>query len=195
MNYVCVFCGSRRGAKPVYEEAARQLGSVLATRRLRLIYGGGNVGLMGILADSVLAHGGEVTGVIPVSLANRELAHAGVSDLRIVNSMHERKALMAELSDGFLALPGGLGTFEELCEILTWAQLGFHHKPIAMLNIDGYYDPFAMLLDRAVAHDFMRSEHRRFLIEANTVSELADLFFPKTPPPTTDDNQAIRQLT
>jgi uncharacterized protein (TIGR00730 family) len=195
MKSLCVFCGSRGGSEPVYAEAAQQLGARLAAERIRLVYGGGNVGLMGTLADAVLANGGEVIGVIPVSLVDRELAHAGLSELRIVSSMHERKALMAELSAGFLALPGGLGTFEELCEILTWAQLGFHDKPIALLNTQGYYEPLLMLLDRAVAHGFLRAEYRRLLMVADAVSDLDDSLFSQMSLPERDESQILRELT
>src|SRR5437764_7096254 len=159
MRRVCVFGGASSGWLPVYAAAARGLGSALASRGLGLVYGGGNVGLMGALADAALAAGGEVIGVIPQMLVDRELAHRG-TDLRIVTSMHERKALMAELSDAFVALPGGLGTYEELCEVLTWAQLGIHHKPCGCLNVLDYFRPLESMLDHAVSEGFMRPEHR-----------------------------------
>lgn len=136
------------------------MGEALAQRRLGLVYGGGNVGLMGLLADAVLARGGEVIGVIPQALVDKELAHHGVTELRIVGSMHERKALMAELADAFIALPGGFGTLDEFCEILTWAQLGFHRKPCGLLNVVGFFDPFLSHLDHAVRHRFIREQHR-----------------------------------
>jgi uncharacterized protein (TIGR00730 family) len=170
---LCVFCGSRAGADPAYAAAARELGHALAAAGIRLVYGGGNVGLMGVIADAVLAGGGQVTGVIPSALVSRELAHAGVADMRITDSMHARKALMAELSDGFIALPGGLGTLEELCEVLTWAQLDFHHKPIALLNTQGYFDPLIQMLDKSVAEDFMRPANRGLLHVAASPRDLA----------------------
>jgi uncharacterized protein (TIGR00730 family) len=153
---------------------AAQFGSLLGHRRIRLVYGGGNVGLMGVLADAALAAGGQVIGVIPQMLVDRELAHRG-TDLRIVTSMHERKALMAELSDAFVALPGGLGTYEELYEVLTWAQLSIHHKPVGCLNILGYFDPLARLLDHAVEEDFLRAEQRRLFISTGDAEELLAL--------------------
>src|SRR5512146_155412 len=137
---ICVFCGSNTGTRLAYVEAAQRLGVILAERKLGLVYGGGKVGLMGKLADAVLGAGGEVIGVIPQKLMRKEIAHAGLTDLRVVNSMHERKAMMAELSDAFIAMPGGFGTFEEFCEMVTWAQLGVHRKPCGLLNIEGYYD-------------------------------------------------------
>jgi uncharacterized protein (TIGR00730 family) len=163
LRSICVFCGSSSGHRPKYAEMAAAFGSLFGQRRIRLVYGGGNVGLMGVLADAALAAGGEVIGVIPQMLVDRELAHRG-TDLRIVTSMHERKALMAELSDAFVALPGGLGTYEELCEVLTWSQLGIHHKPVGCLNVLGYFDPLARLLDRAVEDGFLSAEQRRALI-------------------------------
>jgi uncharacterized protein (TIGR00730 family) len=150
---------------------AAVFGTLLAQRSIRLVYGGGNVGLMGVLADAALAGGGEVVGVIPQMLVDRELAHRG-TDLRIVTSMHERKALMAELSDAFVALPGGLGTYEELFEVLTWAQLDIHHKPVACLNVLGYFDPLARLLDRAVEEGFLRPESRRAFLSASDPEKL-----------------------
>jgi uncharacterized protein (TIGR00730 family) len=147
----------------------------LGERRIRLVYGAGNVGLMGVLADAALAAGGEVIGVIPQMLVDRELAHQQITDLRIVTSMHERKALMAELSDAFVALPGGLGTYEELCEVLTWAQLGIHHKPCGYLNVLGYFDPLARMFDHAVAEGFLRSEQRRLFISSNEPDALLRL--------------------
>ena len=163
MNAVCVYCGSSFGAKPAYAEATKQLAIALAERNLRVVYGGASAGLMGLLADTVLEAGGTVTGVIPQGLVDREIAHRGLSDLRVVGSMHERKALMAELSDGFVALPGGIGTLEELIEVYTWSQLGLHAKPLGVLNVSGYYDGLAAFLDHAVAAGFLRSEHRAVL--------------------------------
>lgn len=169
---VCVFCGSRSGKDPEYARAARELGWGLAERGWRLVYGGGNVGLMGVLADAVLERGGQVTGVIPDALMTRELAHASVQDMRIVPSMHARKALMAELSSAFVALPGGLGTLEELCEILTWSQLEFHTKPAALLNTGSYFDPLLSQLDRAVEQDFMSARNRNLVRVCQTATEL-----------------------
>lgn len=164
MKSVCVFCGSSVGARDEYAQAARELGRLLAARGLRTIYGAGNIGLMGILADAVLDAGGEIVGVIPEALVARELAHNGLSDLHIVHSMHERKALMADLSDAFLALPGGFGTFEELCETLTWVQLGIHAKPCGLLNVSGYFNPLIAMFDRAVDERFLRPQHRDLLL-------------------------------
>ena len=166
MKRVCVFCGSSLGSRPEYEATARQLGTLLAERHIGLVYGGAHVGLMGAIADAVLAAGGEVIGVIPESLVRKEIAHQGLGDLRVVGSMHERKALMAELGDGFIALPGGCGTFEEFFEIVTWAQLGMHSKPIAMLNIAGYYDPLLALLDQSITEKFVKLEHRQLVLDA-----------------------------
>ena len=148
----------------MYERAARALGTVLARRGLGLVYGGGNVGLMGVVADAALAGGGEVIGVIPQALVDRELAHRGVTDLRIVHSMHERKALMADLADGFIALPGGYGTWDEFCEVVTWSQLGFHQKACGLLNIAGYYDPFLAQIERAEDAGFIRVPYRDLIV-------------------------------
>src|SRR5262245_5017679 len=172
LRSICVFCGSSVGAKPEYAAAARVMGRLLAERRIRLVYGAGNVGLMGLLADAALRAGGEVIGVIPQMLVDRELAHRGVSELRIVGSMHERKALMAELADAFVALPGGLGTFEELCEVLTWAQLGIHAKPVGCLNVAGYFDGLLQLLDHAVGERFLHPRQRELLVSANGPAQL-----------------------
>lgn len=167
MGSICVFTGSRHGARVEYAEAARQLGRALVERGYGLVYGGGNVGLMTVIADTMLELNGQVTGVIPDSLVGKEVAHKGLTDLRIVNSMHERKALMAELADGFIAMPGGIGTLEELFEVLSWAQLGLHQKPCALLNVCGYYDPLLEFLDHAVADDFIKAKHRALLIVEN----------------------------
>ncbi len=175
MKSVCVFCGSSVGSRDEYAQAARDLGRLLADRGLRTVYGAGNIGLMGVLADAALAAGGEVIGVIPEALVARELAHNGVTDLRIVHSMHERKALMADLSDAFIALPGGFGTFEELCETLTWVQLGIHSKPCGLLNVAGYFDPLIAMFDRAVDDRFLRPQHRRLLQISNDTTELLGL--------------------
>lgn len=162
--HICVFCGSQRGARPIYAEAAVRVGSTLARDGLGLVYGGGRVGLMGVLADATLAAGGRVVGVIPEHLSAKEIAHDGLTELVIVPGMHERKALMSLRSRAFLALPGGVGTFEEFFEILTWAVLGLHRKPIGLLNVEGYYDPLIRMMDDAVTERFFRPEHRDLVI-------------------------------
>lgn len=172
LESICVFCGSSLGGRPEYAAAATELGRLLGERRIRLVYGAGNVGLMGVLANAALAAGGQVIGVIPQMLVDRELAHQGLTELRIVASMHDRKALMAELSDAFIALPGGLGTFEELFEVLTWAQLGIHGKPCGCLNVLGYFDAFERVLDQAVEEQFLGLVQRRLL---TTSTDPADL--------------------
>jgi uncharacterized protein (TIGR00730 family) len=164
MRRICVFCGSSPGADPAYRSCARELGALLADNGLGLVYGGGNVGLMGEIANAALERRGEVIGVIPRSLADRELAHTGVTDLRVVGSMHERKAVMAELADAFIALPGGLGTLEEFCEVLTWAQLGFHGKPCGLLDVRSYYAPLIRFFDEAVRQRFLTQEHRDMIL-------------------------------
>ena len=171
---ICVFAGSSSGARPGYSAAARKLGAILCTRGYGLVYGGGRVGLMGALADSVLEHGGHVIGVIPRGLAVKEVAHQELPDLRIVESMHERKAMMAELSSAFVALPGGLGTLEELFEVLTWAQLGIHAKPCCILNVDGYFDGLLGFLDDAVEKRFVREVHRSMLVVESNPDALLD---------------------
>lgn len=172
MRRICVFCGSRSGTKPAYQAAAEALGKLLAERGIELIYGGGNVGLMGVVADACLAAGGKVVGVIPRALLEWEVGHQGLTRLEVVDSMHTRKARMAELADGFIALPGGLGTFEELFEVLTWAQLGFHNKPVALLNVDDYYQPLIQLMERGVDEGFMKQENRGLLLVEDTLSGL-----------------------
>jgi uncharacterized protein (TIGR00730 family) len=174
LNRVCVFCGSSPGANPAYRDAARRVGRELARRGLALVYGGGNVGLMGVLADAALDAGGHVIGVIPDALMAKEVGHRGLPDLRIVGSMHERKALMAELTDGFIALPGGVGTFEEFFEIVTWAQLGLHAKPCALLNVNGFFDPLLRLLDHAVEERFVKPEHRAIIVVEPDIAPLLD---------------------
>jgi uncharacterized protein (TIGR00730 family) len=161
---ICVFCGASPGARPAYREVTGELARLLVSNGIGVVFGGGGVGLMGALADAVLAEGGEITGVIPRSLVEREIAHRDVTDMRVVGSMHERKALMADLADAFIALPGGLGTLEELFEVYTWAQLGLHRKPCALLNVQGYYDGIADFLSHAVEERFVREEHREMLI-------------------------------
>ena len=166
MQSLCVFCGSRQGLDPAYTKAARSLGTMLAEANIRLVFGGGHVGLMGVISNAALEAGGDVIGVIPRSLVERELAHAGLTDLRIVGSMHERKALMSDLSEGFITLPGGTGTLEEFFEVLTWAQLGEHEKPCGLLNVAGYYDPLLSVFDHMV--------HKGFLSESNRTLVLAE---------------------
>jgi hypothetical protein len=179
---VCVFCGSSLGSNPAYADAARRLGEAVARRRLGLVYGGGSVGLMGVVADAALAAGGEVVGVIPGALERRELAHRGLTRLHVVGSMHERKARMAELSDAFVALPGGLGTLEELAEVLTWAQLGLHRKLCALLDAGGYWRPLTAFLDHAVAERFVRPEHRAMLLVEEDPEALLDRLSRFRPP-------------
>jgi len=181
MKRVCVFCGSNAGIRPEYGIAARELATVLARRGLGLVYGGGKVGLMGTLADSMLEAGGEVIGVIPQSLVAKEVAHRGVSELRIVDTMHQRKALMNDLSDAFIALPGGFGTLEEFFEILTWSQLGIHGKPSGLLNVSGYYDGLLAMLDHAVSEGFLRPAFRELVIadiDADALVQRLDSFSP-----------------
>jgi uncharacterized protein (TIGR00730 family) len=185
MDRICVFCGSSRGSRPAYSEAARRLGIELARGGIGLVYGGGRVGLMGVLADAALAAGGEVIGVIPEALLAWEVAHAGLTDLQVVASMHERKARMADLSAAFVALPGGYGTLEEFCEVLTWSQLGLHRKPCGLLNVERYYDPLLVLLDHAVAERFVRQEHRALVLEATETGLLLELLA-RWEPPTLD---------
>lgn len=172
MKRLCVFCGSRPGVRPAYRAAAEGLGALLAERGIELVYGGGNVGLMGIVADACLAAGGRVVGVIPRALLEWEVGHEGLTRLEVVDSMHTRKARMAELADGFIALPGGLGTFEELFEILTWAQLGFHSKPAGLLNVEGYYQPLVQMMERGVSEGFMKPENRGLLLVEDDVPAL-----------------------
>jgi uncharacterized protein (TIGR00730 family) len=174
MKRLCVFCGSRTGAAPIYAEQARALGAAMARRGFGLVFGAGHIGLMGVLADAVRQLGGETIGVIPQSLVDRELADRSLTELRVVGSMHERKALMAELADGFVALPGGFGTLDELFEILTWRQLGFHRKPIGMLNVNGFFDPLLAWIDTAIADDFVKAKSRELLIVENDVERLLD---------------------
>lgn len=174
MNSVAVFCGSSLGRHDAYRLAAETLGHEIARRELRLVYGGGKVGLMGALADAALASGGEVVGVIPKHLQDEEIAHTGLSALEVVPTMHARKARMAELADGFLALPGGYGTLEEFCEVLTWTQLGVQSKPCALLDVDGFYSPLTALFDRATAEGFVRPEHRAIVLMGATPAEALD---------------------
>jgi uncharacterized protein (TIGR00730 family) len=174
LKRVCVFCGSKHGVRPAYREAARALGETLVAAGIGLVYGGGKVGLMGTLADAVLDAGGEVIGVIPEAMSDREIAHYGLTDLHIVQTMHERKALMYNLSDGFAALPGGLGTLEELFEITTWSQLGLHAKPTGLLDVAGYYGPLVAFLDQLVSEGFVSRRHRDLLRVAADPAELLE---------------------
>ena len=174
MKRICVFCGSSDGANGLYTQAAQQLGAVLAHQGITLVYGGGHVGLMGAVADATLAHGGEVIGVIPQALMDKELAHRSLTELYVTGSMHERKAMMTELSDGFIALPGGFGTYDELCEIVTWAQLGFHRKPIGLLNIAGFYDGLLTFFNHATHEGFIRDQHRGMIQISDNSADLLD---------------------
>ena len=171
---LCVFCGSRGGNDPRFAQAAVELGTLMAERDIGLVYGGGRVGLMGLLADAARAADGEVIGVIPQALAEREIAHSGLTELRVVESMHERKALMGELSDGFIALPGGFGTLEEFCEVITWSQLGIHRKPCGILNVAGYFTHLIAMFDYAVAQGFISVENRGIVLEGSTVDTIVD---------------------
>jgi uncharacterized protein (TIGR00730 family) len=182
MPRICVFTGSSEGRRAGYRTAAVALGQTLVARGCGLVYGGARVGLMGAIADAVLEAGGQVIGVIPEALVAREVAHTGLSDLRVVSSMHERKALMADLSDGFIAMPGGWGTLEELFEVLTWGQLGLHRKPCGLLNVDGYFDPLLAFLQHAVDEQFVRAEFGPLLPVAGSPDALLDLFAAFEPP-------------
>jgi uncharacterized protein (TIGR00730 family) len=183
LRRVCVFCGSSFGVNPAHAVAAERLGALLARERIGLVFGGGCIGLMGRLADAALGAGGEVVGVIPRALVNREVAHLGLTELRVVESMHERKALMADLADGFVALPGGLGTVEEFCEILTWAQLGIHSKPCGLLNVDGYFDPLLAFFDHVVAEGFVTAESRALVLVANDCGAILEALRRHEPAP------------
>ena len=176
LRSICVFCGASSGNDPRYATAATAVGEGLARRGIQLVYGGGRLGLMGAVADGALAAGGRVVGVIPRGLVDRELAHTGVSELRVVETLHERKAVMAELSDAFIALPGGLGTLEELAEVLSWAQLDLHTKPIGLLDVGGYFAPFEAFLDHAVAEGFIAERHRRLLLVDDDLDRLLAAF-------------------
>ena len=177
MNSICVFCGSNAGNQPIYRSEAEKLGRLLAARGIELVYGGGNIGLMGAVADACLEAGGTVVGVIPQALMGKEVAgrpvdHRTLTRLEVVDSMHTRKARMAELAEGFIALPGGFGTFEEFCEILTWGQLGFHAKPMGLLNVNGFYDPLLAMFDRAVADGFLRLQNRAMTLADRDIEGL-----------------------
>ena len=185
MKRVCVFCGSSVGNKTEYSDFAVALGQLLAAKQIGLVYGGGNVGLMGVIADAAIAAGGEVIGVIPQALKDREIAHTGVRDLRVVDSMHTRKALMADLSDAFIAMPGGVGTFEEFFEAITWTQLGLHRKPCGLLNVGGFYTPLVAFIDQAVSEGFIKPIHRSMIVVDDNperlVNTLATMDLPDVP--------------
>ena len=172
MRRICVFCGSSPGSRPEYRAAAEEMGAELVRRNLGLVFGGGKVGLMGVLADAVLRAGGEAVGVIPEHIMSREIGHNGLTKLHVVRSMHERKALMADLSDAFVAMPGGFGTLEEFCEVLTWSQLGLHAKPCGILNVLGYYTPLLAMFDHAVEERFLKPENRALVLARELPVEL-----------------------
>lgn len=172
LKSLCVFCGSSFGSRPIYQETARSLGNLLAERQIKLVYGGARVGLMGEIADACLRAGGTVMGVIPQALVDKEIAHRGLTELHIVGTMHERKALMADLADAFVALPGGTGTWEEFFEVLTWSQLGLQHKVCGLLNVAGYYDALLSFADHAVREGFLRSEHRDLIVADTAPDQL-----------------------
>lgn len=179
---ICVFCGSSTGARPAYQAAAERLGKLFVQRGIGLVYGGGGIGLMGVIADSVLEHGGEAIGVIPDGLMRREIGHNGLTQLHVVDSMHQRKALMADLADAFIAMPGGCGTLEEMSEIITWSQLGIQVKPCGFLNVEGYWDGLLAFLDHAVAERFMRVENRGLIVVAATPEEMLEKLLAWKPP-------------
>jgi len=172
MKRICVFCGSSQGSRPEYRTATEEMGAELVRRDIGLVYGGGNVGLMGVLADAVLRRGGEAVGVIPENLMAREVGHNGLTKLHVVRSMHERKALIADLSNAFVALPGGFGTLEEFCEMVTWTQLGLHAKPCGILNVRGYYSPLLAMLDHAVEERFLKPENRCLVLARESPADL-----------------------
>jgi uncharacterized protein (TIGR00730 family) len=183
MKRVCVFCGSKTGNRPAYADAAREMAKAIVRRGLGLVYGAGHIGLMGVLADAALQAGGEVIGVIPQALVDKELAHAGLTQMHVVGSMHERKSRMADLSDAFIALPGAYGTADEFFEILTWAQLGLHAKPTGLLNVKGFFDPLFAWLDHAVVEGFLRERHRQLILKANDADSLLDMLLHAHPAP------------
>jgi uncharacterized protein (TIGR00730 family) len=185
LRRVAVFCGSNAGGSADYARAAIGLAAVLAQRQIELVYGAGNVGLMGVLADAMLAAGGRVIGVIPQALKDKEVCHLGLQDLRVVGTMHERKALMVDLSDAFIALPGGYGTLDELCEVLTWAQLGLHSKPCGLMDVRGYFRPFLAQIDQAVSERFLTKEHRRLVVTHTESAALLDALTAFVPVDTT----------
>ncbi len=182
MNRICVFCGSKTGNSPLFLETAIQLGRVLAERGLELVYGGASIGLMGAVADSVMAGGGKVVGVIPEAMASKEVAHDGVTEMHVVSSMHERKSMMARLADAFVALPGGFGSFEELLEMITWAQLGIHRKPVGILNVNGYYDPLIQLFEGAIEAGFIKPRNRQLFVIEQEADRLLQTLLAHKPP-------------
>jgi uncharacterized protein (TIGR00730 family) len=184
LRTLCVFCGSNPGVRKDYAAAARGLGRAMAERGVRLVFGGGQVGLMGVVADAVMEAGGEAVGVMPKALLEKEIGHQRLTDLQVVGTMHERKALMADLADAFVALPGGYGTFEEFMEVLTWAQLSLHEKPCGLLNVAGFYEPLVNLFDRAVEEGFVRADHRSLALLEEDPQKLLDLLESYTPPAT-----------
>lgn len=182
MKSICVYCGSNLGATDVYQNAAQQLGEALADQNITLVYGGASVGIMGVVADTMLARGAKAVGVIPQALLDKEVGHTGLSELHVVKSMHERKKLMEQLSDGFVAMPGGMGTLEEIFEVLTWAQLGFHNKPCALLNVAGYYDHLLKHLQGSVSEGFIRPEHTKMLLTEEDPQSLIAQMLAYQPP-------------
>ncbi len=182
LNSVCVFCASSIGAKPIYAESARRFGEALAVRGITLVFGGGCVGLMGVIADAAIGAGGHAIGVIPRALVEREIAHRGVTTLHVVETMHERKQRMADLADAFVMLPGGFGSWDEFCEVVTWAQLGIHRKPLGVLNVAGYYDPMLAMADRAVAEGFVGAVQRDRLVVDDDEDRLLERLAPATVP-------------
>jgi uncharacterized protein (TIGR00730 family) len=183
MKRIAVYCGSNQGARPEYAAAAEQLGALLAREKIELVYGGGMIGLMGLVADATLKHGGHVIGVIPEKLVIKEVVHEKLPDLRVVKTMHERKALMAELADGFIALPGGYGTFEEFFEMLAWGQLGWHHKPVGLLDVAGYYRQLRAFLDHSQTEGFIRPQHRALVLVEDQAEKLLARMKNFRPPP------------
>lgn len=182
MKRICVFCGSNSGVDPIYLATAEKVGKFLADNNIELVFGGGRVGLMGKIADAVMENGGKVIGIIPQALSEREVAHQGLTELHIVGSMHERKAMMADLADGFIALPGGVGTFEEFCEIVTWAQLGIHTKPCALMNVGGFYDSFIAMFDHSMNQGFIRPQHRALVLVESEIDKLYKAMLEYRPP-------------
>ena len=193
MQRICIFCGSSPGARPGYVQEAEALGRAIVENNFGLVYGGASVGIMGAVADAVLKSGGEVIGVIPKALTEKEISHTGLTEMRVAESMHERKALMADLSDGFIAMPGGLGTIEELFEILTWAQLGIHQKPCGLLNVEHYFDQLLAFLDRTVTEKFVQSAHRSMLLVDEDPVDLLQKFKDYQPPVVDKAAWALRQ--
>ncbi|CAL61407.1 putative lysine decarboxylase [Herminiimonas arsenicoxydans] len=195
MKSLCVYCGSSFGAKPVYADAARTLAGEMVRQDIALVYGGGNVGLMGVIANEVLRLGGTATGVIPQALLDKEVGHTQLTHLHVVKDMHERKAMMAELSDGFIAMPGGIGTLEELFEVLTWSQLGFHEKPVGVLNVDGFYDGLIAFLQNQVAQGFVKANQAALMMHEKSASELLHRLQTFIPQPSTKVLDALAAKT